>query len=531
MSDRSLSASESAGPAPELSLRARLAVWLTILTVASSSLYFFYSRGLNNLYGDAMAHMEGARRIFDSVTPGYSEIGTVWLPLCHLLASPLAINDFLWRTGLAGGLVSTAAFGVTAWLLFRLAWEMNRNGAAAGLALAGFLLCPNMLYLASTPLTEPVAILWSVLVAYCLFRFQVGGHIGALLAAAFAAFLGTLTRYDGWFLLPFAALFVLLARREYWQVRLRHTLIFSAIAGAGPVLWLLHNAYRYGNAWEFYNGRGSTQDQYAHQLATTAFRYPTDGSLLAAARYYLTDLDLVVGLWPLLLAMLGLVAWAADRRERPRRSAALLLLVPFPFYLHALAYAAVPLYVPTLFPHTYFNLRLGLEMLPAVALLPSFLLLPNFSRRLRSVLLAILLCVVVGQALSTAAHGAGELAVAKEGVTNTPCRSQKQQAVIHLLREKYDGQTILAAAGRWPCVMPQVMIPFRKTLSEANREYWTRLRSEPEKWVAWIIRSDGDTVDALMTAYPQAFANYDLIYQEMLPSEGRVRVYRRRATR
>jgi hypothetical protein len=116
-------------------------------------------------------------------------------------------------------------------------------------------------------------------------------------------------------------------------------------------------------------------------------------------------------------------------------------------------------------------------------------------------------------------------------VTNTPCRSQKQQAVIHLLREKYDGQTILAAAGRWPCVMPQVMIPFRKTLSEANREYWTRLRSEPEKWVAWIIRSEGDTVDALMAAYPQAFANYDLIYQEMLPSEGRVRVYRRRATR
>jgi hypothetical protein len=529
MSEHTPNASEPADTPPRLLPRTIILVGSVIVAVAAASLYFFYSRGLNNLYGDAMAHMEGARRIFDSRTPGYDEIGTVWLPLCHLLAAPLAINDSLWRSGLAGGLVSTAAFAAAAWFLFRLAFEMNRNHAAAVVALAVFLLCPNMLYLASTPLTESVALLWAVVVTYALFRFREGGQLRALLGAAVAAFLGTLTRYDGWFLLPFAALFVLLARREHWQVRLRHALLFSLIAGTGPVLWLVHNAHRYGNALEFYIGRTSSKGQYAHQIATTAFHYPAEGSLLLAARYYLMDLELVIGVWPLVVALLGLVAWAADRRERPRRWAALLLLVPFPFYVQGLAYAAVPLYVPTLFPHTYYNLRLGIEMLPGVALLASFLLPASLPRRTRSLLLAVLLGMVLGQALSTVSHGASELALAKEGVVNTPCRSQKQQAVIRFLRENYDGQTLLMAAGNWPCVMPTLGIPLRNTLSEANREYWIKMRSEPEKWVEWVVRSDHDTVDLLMRAYPQAFACFDLVYDEKFPGAGFVWIYRRRA--
>src|SRR5579864_2592124 len=96
------------------------AIALAILAVTSASLCFFYTRGLSNLNGDGLAHMESARRLFDSLTPGYAEIGTVWLPLYHLLCAPLVLNDFLWRSGLAGGMVSSAAFALTAYLLFRL---------------------------------------------------------------------------------------------------------------------------------------------------------------------------------------------------------------------------------------------------------------------------------------------------------------------------------------------------------------------------------------------------------------------------
>src|SRR5271157_606456 len=146
---------------PPLSFRSDAPVAAGIAVATAAALHFFYSRGLTNVYGDAIAHMEGARRIFDSLTPGYEEIGSVWLPLFHLLVAPLALCDFLWRTGLAGSIVSSAAFAGAAWFLYRLGAEINGCRSAGILALAGILLSPNLLYLAGTPLTEPLAIFWA----------------------------------------------------------------------------------------------------------------------------------------------------------------------------------------------------------------------------------------------------------------------------------------------------------------------------------------------------------------------------------
>ena len=104
-----------------------------------------------------------------------------------------------------------------------------------------------------------------------------------------------MTRYSGWYLLPFGALFVYLARKDSWRTRLRRAMLLSVIAGVGPALWMLHDAITAGNPIEFYNGPNSAQAIYAHQVATTAFRYPTDGSILISARYYVEDLKLIMG--------------------------------------------------------------------------------------------------------------------------------------------------------------------------------------------------------------------------------------------
>ncbi len=520
-------APEASPPGPRLSLGVRAGVVAAIAAIALSSLGYFYSHGLTNLYGDAIAHAEGARRIFDSRTPGYSTIGTVWLPLAHLLAAPLAVNDFLWKSGLAGGLVSTAAFMVTAWTIFCLSLEMNQSLGAGLVGLAGFLLCPNMAYVSATALTEPLAVLWAVLVVYGLFRYQGAGRTRDLLGAAGAAFLGALTRYDGWYLLPFATLFVFLARTGSWRRRLGRAAAFAAVAGLAPALWLVHNAYRFGNALEFYNGSFSAKAIYAHELATTGFPYPTDGSLLLSAVYFLEDIHLVVGPWSMELAALGVVAWAADRAARRRRSAALLLLVPLPFYVHSMAHAAVPIFVPTLHPHSYYNLRYGLEMLPALAVLPSFLAALGRPQNLRRFATAFLLTALAVQAAMLCARGLEQLPTVKESIVNTPCRSKQQEAVTDFLRSRYDGSTVLAAAGKWPCVMPAVGISFRNNLTEMDRGEWAKLRSEPQKWVEWIIRGQGDAVDDLMRAYPQAFRDFDLLLRVEVPPEGSVFVYRR----
>ncbi len=493
--------------------------------MAAASLEFFYSRGLTNLYGDGIAHMEGARRITDSLNPGYATIGTVWLPLYHILVAPLAANNFLWRTGLGGSLVSALFFALAGWILFRFAYEMS--GAWAGaVALAGFAVCPSMDYIATTPLTEPMAILSTVLVAYGLYRYSRSGRVVTIVWTGLAAFAGTLTRYDGWFFLPFATGFALWAGRGSWRRRSLSAGLFAAIAGLGPALWLIHNAVRFGNPLEFYNGPGSALAIYQRQIATSGFRYPTDGSLVLSALYYLADLVVVVGPWALVLSVLGFVMWVAVRRER---AAALLLLVPFVFYVQSMAHAAVPIYIPILPPFSYYNLRYGLEMLPALAVFPSFLVGPGIAGKKRFVTGAVVLALIVGEAGFMVRGGAESLPIVRESIRNTPCRAKRQQALIALFRREYDGREVLMSPGEWLCLNPAIGLPFRKTLSEMNTESWIKLSSGVPTFVGWIIRGVDDPVDQLMRAYPATFQDFQLVERDAYPQEGWVEVYRRRA--
>lgn len=504
-----------------------VAVGTVIVVVAAATLYIFYSHGLTQLYGDTLAHMEGARRLFDSLTPGYPEIGSVWLPMFHLLAAPLAMNGHLWRTGLAGSLVSTTAFCVSAWFLFRLALEMNGRLVAGLVTLAVFLLCPSMFYLASTPMTESLSILWSILAVYGLFRFQISGRTMCLVGAAAAVFFGCLTRYGEWYVLPFATLFVFLARNDPWRVRLRRTALFSVIGAAGPALWIMHDAISYGNPLAFYNGPDSAQAVYAHQVATTAFRYPTDGSVLMSARYYIEDLRVILGPWCLVLAAFGIMMWILERCYRTRRAAALLLLILLPFYIQAMASAAVGLYVPAYFPHTYYNLRYGIEMLPGIALLASFAVVPSLPPRFQTILASILLAGLMVQNIWMVAGGLRQLPLVKEGILNTPCKSGPDQTLIAFFRKYYKGQEILMQSAEWPCFAPTLGIHYRKILCADNRPYWHKIPDGAQKQVEWIVSRQNDPVDILMKAYPQAFKDFAPVFHRHFPQQQSITVFRR----
>ena len=45
----------------------------------------FLDDGLVLSHYDAKAHLVVARRVIDSLTPGWQQIGAVWLPLPHLI--------------------------------------------------------------------------------------------------------------------------------------------------------------------------------------------------------------------------------------------------------------------------------------------------------------------------------------------------------------------------------------------------------------------------------------------------------------
>src|SRR5258705_7953862 len=93
---------------------------LLAASVAVFSFLYFFTHDQVLLSGDAVAHINIARRVFDSLQPGPTQLGTVWLPLPHVLMLPFIIPDWAWRTGAGGSVISMAAFVLGALGIFRL---------------------------------------------------------------------------------------------------------------------------------------------------------------------------------------------------------------------------------------------------------------------------------------------------------------------------------------------------------------------------------------------------------------------------
>src|ERR1700758_3691095 len=84
------------------------------------SFLIYFRHGAVLFYGDAVAHINIARRVFDSRTPGLLQLGTVWLPLPHLLMIPFLFSTCAWRTGLGGSIPSMIAYVAGVVGIFRL---------------------------------------------------------------------------------------------------------------------------------------------------------------------------------------------------------------------------------------------------------------------------------------------------------------------------------------------------------------------------------------------------------------------------
>ena len=126
---------DAAAPArPERALGDRRCLALVVaatVALAAAAAWYYSALGLTLSHYDAKAHLVVARRIFDSLTPGWRQIGAVWLPLPHLLnALPVQVDAF-YRAGASGvaisdGLLRRRPSAAVAWLVLRA------HGLAAG---------------------------------------------------------------------------------------------------------------------------------------------------------------------------------------------------------------------------------------------------------------------------------------------------------------------------------------------------------------------------------------------------------------
>src|SRR3954470_3702704 len=133
-----------------------LSAALLLAILSAGAVWFVMQHGYTLYSGDAASHLSIARRVTDSRTPGIDQVGTVWLPLPHLLMIRPAADDQLWRSGLAGAIPSATCFVLGAAFLFAAAKSVFASRAAGAAAASLLALNPNLLYLQSTPMTEPI---------------------------------------------------------------------------------------------------------------------------------------------------------------------------------------------------------------------------------------------------------------------------------------------------------------------------------------------------------------------------------------
>ena len=171
----------------------------TILGLCSFA--YYYQHGMSTLHYDAKAHLVIARRVVDSAAPGYSQMGAHWLPLIHLLYLPFVWFDAQYRSPLFPCLISVCSFALSGWLTYRIASRLTGSVLAGVFAAAVLLANPNLQFLQSAPLTEPVFMVLSLLAldAWLRWRAQAGESL-PWLPAVWAA-LGAFCRYEGWLLL------------------------------------------------------------------------------------------------------------------------------------------------------------------------------------------------------------------------------------------------------------------------------------------------------------------------------------------
>ena len=133
----------------------------------------------------------------------------------------------------------------------------------AAITAACFALNPNLLYLGSIPMTEVVFFAAFSILLFSLFRFRRTQNRWLIILGGAASIMASLTRYDGWFFIPFFAVGFFWFARER---RVQAGVLFSCIASLAPLYWLAHNCWETSDSLDLLPGPYSAKAIYQRAL-------------------------------------------------------------------------------------------------------------------------------------------------------------------------------------------------------------------------------------------------------------------------
>lgn len=487
------------------------AVVFGLVLIAAAAVYFVQANHHALFYGDAAAHLNIARRLVDGRTLGYHQIGTVWLPLPHLLFMPFVGIEQWWRNGLAGAIPSAAAWVAACTFLF-LTLRKFWSTTAALVGLGVFALNPNLLYLAATPMTETIFFASALGMLYFSLQAVERSSVFSALLCGLAACAATMTRYEGWFLLPFVLVYFLLAAGPARWVL---SLSFAILAGLGPLYWIAHNWIFYSDPLEFFRGPDSAKAIYQRYLDKGMARYPGDHDWPAALRQFAYATKAVNG-WPLIaLSTLGLFPAFRAKALWP-----LLFLSLSPiFYVMSLHTGGTPIFIPEIYPFSHYNTRYALAALPLFAVCTAALA-QHFPKASWSFV-----------PLAAAWFFFQPVLTWRESEVNSESRRAWTSEVAQILRRDYKpGRGILMPFGDLTAILPEAGLSIRESLHQGDLLAYERAIARPDLFLheEWAVLISGEAAANGMARGIAQGLPYELVKRISLKNAPVIEVWRRK---
>jgi hypothetical protein len=481
--------------------------------LALVALAFFLRRDALLTYPDAVSHLEIARRVVDSPTSGFSQLGGVWLPLPHLLAAVLVWVEPLYFSGLAGSAVSVVSYILTAVLLYKVVVELTGHRSGGYAATIVFALNPNVLYMQSTPMTELLLFACLTAMVYFVQRWAVSGDYRSLLVAAAASIAATLTRYEAWVLLATMTLVVAVIawRRRNGYIEFEGlTLTFVIVAWTGIFLWLGWNLMLFGDVLYFHAGEYAKPSLWVSEDETSVGNWSA-----AVATYFFA---VKANVWPLVsfLALVGVATIVIRERLSDRSLPSLALLVWFPFFVVALENGQRPLHVPEISDGLY-NVRFGLVMILPAAIFAGYLAgVPRSGLARKAVSASIV--VIAASTAAWAFMSPERISTYREpleAAAGSEIRSASDGASRFLDREYSSGRILREVHGNEMLLFRAEVTTGPNVYEGSYREWSSALRDPLGADIEWIVMRHGDFPDKVYEELwgSSAIRDYELVYE------------------
>ncbi|MFZ2970035.1 MAG: glycosyltransferase family 39 protein [Minisyncoccia bacterium] len=458
-----------------------------LLTGMIASL-FFHKYGMLTMLVDANAHLNIARQLIDSITPGFSQLG-LWPPLLHIAISPFAQIDFLWRSGLAGSIPSVLFFSISCVYIYKLIEYITKNKALSLLGVFIFAANPYVLYFSSVAMMEILFLMNLIIAVFHYAKWEKESRVIDL--AVFSVFisLASLSRFEG-LILPIVFLLPILLKKEKFPAKrqrgkLEATLIiFLLLSGFGAALIFLYNSTFAGNPLAFMSGEWSA---FAQQHKG-GFALPAENSAYNSFLYMFSASSYMAGTYLIAASFLALIYLSA-RSKKTEIKALFILLAPLLFNVLSLYKGSSVIYTPDLAPfERFFNVRYGLLIVPFVAVSIPFFLGGIKHKTLKQASAVVVLALSIHFFALNAAPA--NFVITKEAAGYP---SPEIEEMTNVFKRNYDGGKILIVRGLNDFFIINSGIRISDTINESNYLYWEQSLKEPWIFARWAVMLNPDS--------------------------------------